>query len=61
MNVGNKLAAALSLCNSEALPSENISSYLSQVALKKNDDLVNMNFHFLIKGSQFTFDLTVPF
>lgn len=35
MNVGNTLAAALSLCNSEALPTENISSYLSQVALKK--------------------------
>lgn len=32
MNVGNRLAAALSLCNSEVLPTENISSYLSQVA-----------------------------
>lgn len=35
MNVGNRLATALGLCNSEALPTENISSYLSQVALNK--------------------------
>lgn len=35
MNVGNRLAAALSLCNSEALPTENISAYVSQVAFKK--------------------------
>lgn len=51
MNVGNRLAAALSLCNSEALLTENISAYMSQVALKKNDDLVNMNFNFLMNSS----------
>lgn len=51
MNVGNRLAAAPSLCNSEALLTENISTYMSQVALKRNYDLVNMSFNFLMNRS----------
>lgn len=45
MNKGNKLVAALSLCNRDAHPTENISAYLCQVALKI-DDAVKMNFNF---------------
>lgn len=37
--------AALSLCNRDAHPTENISAYLCQVALKI-DDAVKMNFNF---------------